>query len=269
MRNVEPLVQPSAHAPATAGPAVEPDNGDFVDQLRNVHYLLIIACLALLIVANSQRDTSDTERAARDMVALSNFADDWAKESFDINVYKHLITLVSFKRFSPLALAEALNVEAVANQGNTLNFELRAVRNTWMLAKRESHAEYPTILTSGDLRAPRTTAAHEQGLRAHDWNKPPSIDNLRDLKAVWNMLDEFQVLVSFSRIRKASLFTESDRLNATATFFCDGPFANTFANSAQCTNWDAARQTVMVADTSIISQKFLPIDVSALCLCFR
>jgi hypothetical protein len=77
LTNIEQL--PSSPPTASSPPplaAAEADNGDFVDQLRNVHYLLVIACLALLVIANSQKETSNAERASRDIVSLSNFTFD-------------------------------------------------------------------------------------------------------------------------------------------------------------------------------------------------
>jgi hypothetical protein len=249
LTNIEQL--PSSLSTASSPPplaAAEADNGDFVDQLRNVHYLLVIACLALLVVANSQKETSDAERASRDIVSLSNFIVDWNNNSsMPTVVDNHLRALVRDGALSPLAFPNSVYIKVTDGSKHVINIEISHLTHTWMLSTTSSPSIGESILTPGDILAPRTSPAYDTGMRLHDWEWPPSIQDLRDVKAVWNMLDAHPFLVSIDKINKVSLFKGDERYDASITVFCDDPMAL----PASCVKRDSVDGLVMVPTTSV------------------
>jgi hypothetical protein len=249
LANIEHL--PSSPSPAHSPPSpaeAEADNGDFVDQLRNVHYLLVIACLALLVIANSQKETSEAERASRDIVSLSNFVVDWNENSSMPSVVEdHLRILIKNGALSPLAFPNSIYIKATDGSNHGINIEVPHPDFTWMLSTRSAFAVEDSVLTPGDILSPRTSPAYDTGLRPHDGGTPPSIEDLRDLKAVWNMLDDHPFLVSIDAIKKVSLFKGDERYDASVTVFCDDPMAL----PASCVKRDSVDGLVTVPRTSV------------------
>jgi hypothetical protein len=247
MTNVErPFPASSTPSPLPL-PAPEADNGDFVDQLRNVHYLLVVACLALLVIANSQRDTSDTERAARDIVSLSNFTSDWNNNSSMTTIVEdHLRSLVRDRVLSPLAFPTSIYIRASNGSPQGINIELPRPPHTWMLSNRSSASDTDATITPGDILSPRTALSYPKGMRLHDWALPQILD-LRDVIAVWNMLDDYPFLAGIDKINKVSLFNEENRYDVSVTVFCD----DAMALPASCAKRESVDGLVTVPITNV------------------
>jgi hypothetical protein len=247
LTNIEQLPSRLSTSPPPLA-AAEADNGDFVDQLRNVHYLLVIACLALLVIANSQKETSDAERASRDIVSLSNLTVDWNKNSsMPAVVEDHLRELVRNGALPPLAFPNSIYIKATDKSKHVINLELLRPPHTWMLSTTYSPSVGESILTPGDILAPRTSPAYDTGVRLHDWDSTPSIQDLRDVKAVWNMLNTHPFLVSIDKINKVSLFKGDERYDASVRVFCDDPMAL----PANCVKRDSVDGLVTVPTTGV------------------